>query len=166
MENPVNHKVRLQCFRLVRSNKRLNTGVSSEPEQQQTCQPESIQETPEPRRGAPTLADIDIRIQQLENRCLLLQKMQHCIKKEAQNCKGTTKESESLNKRIVCHFVHLHILSTYTATLLFINSFHLWCFLICSHNRYRLKQQQQSPKAAQNGVFSSITLNLTLEKNQ
>ncbi|XP_072229037.1 uncharacterized protein [Leuresthes tenuis] len=105
MENADNHEVRLQCFRLVGSRKRLNTGESSEPEQQRTCPLEPIQETPEPRRGAPTLADIDFRIQQLENRRLLLQKMQLCIKKQAQNCKGTTKEITSEDDEEQCELV-------------------------------------------------------------
>ncbi|KAM4525303.1 uncharacterized protein PAE49_001282 isoform 2-T2 [Odontesthes bonariensis] len=94
MENPDKHEVLLQCVGSVGGSKMLDTGVSSETEQQQTCPPESIQEIPGQRGG-----DIKLRIQQLENRCLLLQ---HCIKKQTQNCKGTTKEITSEDDEEQC----------------------------------------------------------------
>lgn len=71
----------------------LNTELSPEPEQEQSeqdVQSESNQETPEPRRCPQSLALIEFRIQQLQNRHFLLLKMHNFTKKTEQSSEYDT----------------------------------------------------------------------------
>ncbi|XP_028264220.1 uncharacterized protein LOC114437615 isoform X2 [Parambassis ranga] len=75
----------------------LNTEVSPgpEPEQDQSeqdVQPETNQEVPEPGRCPQSLALIEFRIQQLQNRRFLLLKMQNFIQKTGQSISSETSE--------------------------------------------------------------------------
>ncbi|KAM7381974.1 hypothetical protein PAMA_012709 [Pampus argenteus] len=85
----------LQLLRYIRQTQSIgnDAAVSSEPQQEQksNTQPEPTnQDTPEPRHGPPNLALIEVRIQQLHNRRLLLLETQRFGKKEEDNGGRTT----------------------------------------------------------------------------
>ncbi|KAM7371079.1 hypothetical protein PAMP_010575 [Pampus punctatissimus] len=86
----------LLLLRYVRQKQSIgnDTAVSSQPQQEQKSnnQFESNQDTLEPKYGPPTLALIEVRIQQLNNRRFLLLKTQRFRKKEEDNSGRTTEE--------------------------------------------------------------------------
>lgn len=99
MENPDQDLLLLQSVRRTQGTGN-DAAVSSVAEQEEkeksepNTQPESNQETLEPRSRPPSLALIEFRIQQLQNRRLILMKMQHLKKKTEDNSGRTTEESE------------------------------------------------------------------------
>lgn len=78
-----------------------DAGEMQKPEEEQQDeadpdpQPESSQETMQTRSGPPPLAVIEFRIQQLQNRRFLLQKMREFTKKSEQKMDSAPKQSES-----------------------------------------------------------------------
>lgn len=79
MESPCQDEVFLHTLRLVPSLDGKN--VSLEPEQEDL----EKETRPESRGGPLTLTRIEFRIQQLNSRCLLLQEIQRCRRKEERN---------------------------------------------------------------------------------
>lgn len=90
MESPDQDGVILHTLRLVQS-KRLSKNGSLEPEQE-----DLERETTESRGRPQTLTRIEFRIQQLNNRRLLLQEIQRCKQKEEQNSADDLQTGESV----------------------------------------------------------------------
>ncbi|XP_060884236.1 uncharacterized protein LOC132955402 [Labrus mixtus] len=100
MENP---DVLLQAFRQLHSME-VNTDVSSDqqPEQQNVTQLDSFEGPLEPKIAPPTLALIEPRIQQLQNRRFLLLKLQNLRVKKNDNSDGPTEELTSEDSDKLC----------------------------------------------------------------
>ncbi|KAM9716658.1 uncharacterized protein ACNS7B_022562 isoform 2-T2 [Menidia menidia] len=94
MENSNNDVVLLHCSKLVTS-EGMDVGARLEPEQELSGPPEASQETAEAKEGSPTLADIELRIQHLQTRRILLQTIQNCTKKQAQSFDENRRETSS-----------------------------------------------------------------------
>ncbi|XP_040885359.1 uncharacterized protein LOC121175620 [Toxotes jaculatrix] len=102
MEIPGHDQVCLQSF-IRTPTVTLTPGASSEPQQEQQdeseTEPESSRETPKPNSSHPPLVLVQLRIQQLCNRRLVLQ---HFRNKEGSDGDGTTEEMTCENSDEVC----------------------------------------------------------------